>query len=88
MRITAKCKDALTVQLTCKLVLDQVILLEEYELPEVEGDLWHLADEEEGDDEEEDHGLPRLLRVRVACVGAASHRVAPPLLDGPEMDDT
>ena len=65
-----------------------MILLEEYELPEVEGDLWHLADEEECDDEEEDHGLPRLLRVRVARVGTAPHRIAPPLLDGPEMDDT
>ena len=66
-----------------------MILLEEYELPEVEGDLWHLADEEECDDEEEDHGLPRLLRVRVArCVGAAPHRIAPPPLDGPEINWT
>ena len=64
-----------------------MILLEEDELPEVEGDLWHLADEEECDDEEENHGLPRLLRVRVARVGAAPHRIAPPPLDGPEMDD-
>ena len=47
-----------------------------------------MADEEECDDEEEDHGLPRLLRVRVARVGAAPHRIAPPPLDGPEMHDT
>ena len=61
-----------------------MLSLKEDELPDVEGDLWHVADEEEGDDEEEHHGLPRLLRVRVG-VGVASHRVAPPLLDATEM---
>ena len=61
-----------------------LLSLKEDELPDVEGDLGHVADEEEGDDEEKHHGLPRLLRVGVG-VGAASHRVAPPLLNGSEM---